>query len=59
MSHEYSAIPGPNKIKFQVLLCPKTVIEKFFVVLRQTLRYVDGLPNCKAKIQSRSVYRVS
>ena len=53
MSREYSAIPGPNKIKFQVLLCPKTVIEEFSVVLRQTLRYVDGVPNCKAKIQSR------
>ena len=53
MSHEYFAIPGRNKIKFQVLLCLKTVIEKFSVDLRQTLRYVDGVPNCKAKIQSR------
>ena len=44
MSHEYFAIPGPKKIKFQVLLCLKTVIEKFSVNLRQTLRYVDGVP---------------
>ena len=55
MCHEYSAIPGPNKIKFQALICPKTVIEEFSVVLRQTLRYVDGVPNCKAKIQSRFI----